>query len=146
VAYQRALELTQNRYNGGLTSRAEVAQARTQLETTRAADIGVGVSRATYQHAIATLLGRTPESLTLPQTSLNYIPPVIPVAFRRSCWSAARYRGRRAPYRRGQRTDRHCAGGFFPAVAAHRDGRLSGQHAGRLAELAEPHVGRGARH
>jgi NodT family efflux transporter outer membrane factor (OMF) lipoprotein len=79
VAYQRALELTQNRYNGGLTSRAEVAQARTQLETTRAADIGVGVSRATYQHAIATLLGRTPESLTLPQTSLNYIPPVIPV-------------------------------------------------------------------
>jgi NodT family efflux transporter outer membrane factor (OMF) lipoprotein len=79
VAYQKALELTQNRYDGGLSSRAEVAQARTQLETTRAADIGVGVSRATYQHAIATLLGRTPESLTLPQTSLNYVPPVIPV-------------------------------------------------------------------
>jgi len=79
VAYRKALELTQNRYNGGLTSRAEVAQARTQLETTRAADIGVGVSRATYQHAIAVLLGRTPESLTLPPTPLNYAPPVVPV-------------------------------------------------------------------
>lgn len=78
VAYQKALELTQNRYTGGLSSKAEVAQARTQLETTRAQDIGVEVARATYQHAIATLLGRTPESLTLPQTSLNYLPPVIP--------------------------------------------------------------------
>ncbi len=43
VAYQKALDLTQNRFNGGLSSRAEVAQARTQLETTRAQDIGVGV-------------------------------------------------------------------------------------------------------
>jgi NodT family efflux transporter outer membrane factor (OMF) lipoprotein len=78
-AYQRALELTQNRYSGGLSAKAEVAQARTQLETTRAQDIGVGVSRATYQHAIATLMGRTPESLTLEPTPLNYVPPVIPV-------------------------------------------------------------------
>jgi NodT family efflux transporter outer membrane factor (OMF) lipoprotein len=78
-AYQRALELTQNRYNGGLSSKAEVAQARTQLETTRAQDIGVGVSRATYEHAIATLMGRNPEGLTLEPTPLNYVPPVIPV-------------------------------------------------------------------
>ena len=46
VAYQKALDLTQNRFDGGLASRAEVAQARTQLETTRAQDIGVGVARA----------------------------------------------------------------------------------------------------
>jgi NodT family efflux transporter outer membrane factor (OMF) lipoprotein len=78
-AYQRALELTQNRYSGGLSAKAEVAQARTQLETTRAQDIGVGVSRATYQHAIATLMGHTPESLTLEPTPLSYVPPVIPV-------------------------------------------------------------------
>jgi NodT family efflux transporter outer membrane factor (OMF) lipoprotein len=79
VAYQKALDLTQNRYAGGLSSKAEVAQARTQLETTRAQDIGVEVSRATYQHAIAILLGRTPESLALEQAPLNYAPPVIPV-------------------------------------------------------------------
>ncbi|HUB83715.1 MAG TPA: efflux transporter outer membrane subunit [Bryobacteraceae bacterium] len=79
VAYQKALELTQDRYNGGLSSKAEVAQARTQLENTRAQDIGVGVSRATYQHAIAVLLGRNPESLSLEPSPLNYVPPVIPV-------------------------------------------------------------------
>jgi NodT family efflux transporter outer membrane factor (OMF) lipoprotein len=79
VAYQKALDLTQNRFNGGLSSRAEVAQARTQFETTRAQDIGVSVARATFEHAVAILCGRTPESLTLPATPLNSAPPVIPV-------------------------------------------------------------------
>jgi len=79
VAYQRALELTQNRFDGGLSSRAEVAQARTQLETTRAQDIGVGVDRANFQHAIAILGGRNPESLALEPEPLRITPPVIPV-------------------------------------------------------------------
>lgn len=79
VAYQRALELTQNRFDGGLSSRAEVAQARTQLETTRAQEIGVGVARAGYQHAIAILAGRNPENLTLEPFPLRTAPPVIPV-------------------------------------------------------------------
>lgn len=79
VAYQKALELTQNRFEGGLTSRAEVAQARTQLETTRAQDIGVGVDRAQFEHAIAVLTGRTPETLSLPAEALNSTPPVIPI-------------------------------------------------------------------
>jgi NodT family efflux transporter outer membrane factor (OMF) lipoprotein len=78
VAYQKALELTQNRFDGGLSSRAEVAQARTQLETTRAQDIGVGVARATFQHAIAILAGHTPESLALPPSPLHATPPAIP--------------------------------------------------------------------
>src|SRR5262249_61451167 len=34
-AYAQALELTQNRFRGGLASGADVAQAETQLETTR---------------------------------------------------------------------------------------------------------------
>jgi NodT family efflux transporter outer membrane factor (OMF) lipoprotein len=79
IAYQRALELTQNRFDGGLSSRAEVAQARTQLETARAQDVGVGVDRATYEHAIAVLLGRTPESLRLEAAPLDSTPPVVPV-------------------------------------------------------------------
>jgi len=79
VAYQKALDLTRNRFNGGLSSRAEVAQARTQFETTRAQDIGVSVARATFEHAIAILCGRTPESLTLPASPLNTAPPIVPV-------------------------------------------------------------------
>lgn len=79
MAYQKAVELTQNRFEGGLSSRAEAAQARTQLETARAQDIGVGVARATFQHAIAILAGRIPESLNLPAAVLHTAPPVIPV-------------------------------------------------------------------
>lgn len=79
AAYQKALDLTQNRFDGGLSSRAEVAQAKTQLETTRAQDVGVGVARATYEHAIAVLAGRTPETLRLPFAPLATAPPVIPV-------------------------------------------------------------------
>ena len=78
VEYQKALDLNQNRFTGGLASGAEVAQARTQLETTRAQSIEVGVERAQFEHAIAILAGRTPESLSLPPTALESTPPVIP--------------------------------------------------------------------
>jgi len=79
VAYQKALDLTQNRFDGGLSSRAEVAQAKTQLETTRAQDVGVAAARATFEHAIAVLAGRTPESLKLAFVPLAMSPPVVPV-------------------------------------------------------------------
>jgi NodT family efflux transporter outer membrane factor (OMF) lipoprotein len=78
VAYQRALDLTQNQFAGGLASGAEVAQARTQLETTRAEFIEIGVARAQFEHAIAALAGRTPESLSLAPQPLAAPPPVIP--------------------------------------------------------------------
>lgn len=78
VAYQKALDLIQNRYNGGLSSKAELALARTQLETARSQDIGVDVARAEFEHAIAILAGRTPETLSLPVRILNLKPPTIP--------------------------------------------------------------------
>lgn len=78
VAYQKALDLTQNRFDGGLSSGSEVAQARTQLETTRAQDIEVGVARAQFEHAIAVLVGRTPERFGLAALPLKTSPPVIP--------------------------------------------------------------------
>ncbi|MGA9627902.1 MAG: efflux transporter outer membrane subunit [Bryobacteraceae bacterium] len=78
VAYQKALDLTQNQFSGGLASGVEVAQARTQLETTRAQDVDVGVARKQFEHAIAVLAGRTPESLSLAIAPLAGTPPVIP--------------------------------------------------------------------
>jgi len=77
-AYQRALALNQNRFAGGLASGAEVAQARTELETTRAQSVDVGEARAQYEHAIATLAGRTPESFSLESKPLDTAPPVVP--------------------------------------------------------------------
>jgi NodT family efflux transporter outer membrane factor (OMF) lipoprotein len=79
VAYQKALQLTQNRFNGGIASKAEVAQAQTQLDQTQAQDIDLGVARAEYQHAIAVLIGKVPEGYSLPAMPLQRQPPEIPV-------------------------------------------------------------------
>jgi NodT family efflux transporter outer membrane factor (OMF) lipoprotein len=78
IAYQKALELTQNRFIGGLAARAEVAQAETQLETTQAQDIDVGVARAQYEHAIAVLAGQPASTFSIPASPLDLTPPPIP--------------------------------------------------------------------
>jgi NodT family efflux transporter outer membrane factor (OMF) lipoprotein len=79
TAYQKALELTTNRYNQGIASGVDVAQAQTQLETTRAQAIDLGVQRTQFEHAIAVLAGRAPAELTLADSPLNLTPPAIPL-------------------------------------------------------------------
>jgi NodT family efflux transporter outer membrane factor (OMF) lipoprotein len=77
--YEQALELIENRFAGGLASDVEVQQARTQLETTRAQAIDVGVARAQYEHAVAVLVGKPPASFSLAPLPLTAPPPPIPV-------------------------------------------------------------------
>src|SRR5262249_51241421 len=78
VAYQKALELTENRFAGGVAAGAEVAQARTQLEATKTQDADVAVRRAQLEHAIAVLIGKPPASFSLPPRPLAAEPPVVP--------------------------------------------------------------------
>ena len=78
--YQRYLELTLNRFQGGLSSEVEVQQARTQLETTQAQAIDVGVLRAQYEHAVAILIGKPPAEFSLAPLPLSAPPPPIPVS------------------------------------------------------------------
>ena len=77
--YEQALQLIENRFAGGLASDLEVEQARTQLETTRAQAIDVGVARAQYEHAVAVLVGKPPASFSLPPLPLTAPPPSIPL-------------------------------------------------------------------
>jgi NodT family efflux transporter outer membrane factor (OMF) lipoprotein len=77
--YQQALQLNEDRYQGGLASEVEVEQARTILETTRAQLVDVGVARAQYEHATAVLIGKAPAEFTLPPLPLTAPPPPIPV-------------------------------------------------------------------
>jgi NodT family efflux transporter outer membrane factor (OMF) lipoprotein len=77
--YEQALQLIENRYAGGLASDLEVEQARTQLETTRAQAIDVGVARAQFEHAVAVLVGKPPASFSLAPLPLAAPPPPIPV-------------------------------------------------------------------
>ena len=78
--YEQALELIETRFAGGIASEVEVQQARTQLETTRAQAIDVGVARAQYEHAVAILIGKPPAEFSLPPLPLTEPPPNIPVS------------------------------------------------------------------
>jgi NodT family efflux transporter outer membrane factor (OMF) lipoprotein len=77
--YEQAYQLTDSRFTGGLASEVEVQQASTQLETTRAQAIDVGVLRAQYEHAIATLVGKPASSFHLSPLPLTSPPPSIPL-------------------------------------------------------------------
>jgi NodT family efflux transporter outer membrane factor (OMF) lipoprotein len=78
-AYSDALQLTKNRFEGGAAPKSDVAQAQTQLETTLAQLTDIGVQRAQYEHAIATLVGRPPAALSLVAGQFRPEPPPIPV-------------------------------------------------------------------
>ena len=77
-SFEKALELTQNRYQGGIASAVDVAQAQTILETTRAQAVDVGVQRSAFQHAIAVLIGKPASVFALPPLPLDALPPPIP--------------------------------------------------------------------
>ena len=78
-AFEQSLELTRTRFRGGVASQVDVVQAETQLETTRAQAIDVGVQRAQLEHAIAVIIGQPPSALTLPAAPLTAPPPVVPI-------------------------------------------------------------------
>jgi NodT family efflux transporter outer membrane factor (OMF) lipoprotein len=79
AGYQTALQLTQNRYKQGVVSGVDVAQAQTQLETTRSQATDLGIARAQLEHAIAVLLGKPPAEFSLTPAPIRVGPPEIPV-------------------------------------------------------------------
>jgi NodT family efflux transporter outer membrane factor (OMF) lipoprotein len=78
-AYTDNLQLTLNRFKGGVAPKADVAQAQTQLDTTRVQDTDVTVQRAQFEHAIAILIGKPPADFSLAAAPLNDQPPSIPI-------------------------------------------------------------------
>lgn len=78
--YQKALDLNVNREAQGIGTKADIAQAQTQLATTRAALIEIGVQRATLEHALATLTGRAPADFGLKRGGLKSDIPGLPSA------------------------------------------------------------------
>jgi NodT family efflux transporter outer membrane factor (OMF) lipoprotein len=76
---QDQLDLTQRRLAGGIGTEADVAQARTQLETVRAQLIDLGVARAQYEHAIGTLANVNLSEFKIPFSPLDLALPKVPV-------------------------------------------------------------------
>jgi NodT family efflux transporter outer membrane factor (OMF) lipoprotein len=77
-AFEEALRLTTNRYKGGVASGVDVAQAETQLETTRAQAQDVQVQRAQFEHAVAVLVGQPASTFNVSRVPLTAVPPAIP--------------------------------------------------------------------
>jgi NodT family efflux transporter outer membrane factor (OMF) lipoprotein len=80
---QDQLDLTQRRLAGGIGTDVDVAQAKTQLETTRAQLIDVGVARAQYEHAIGALANANLSKFTIPFSPLgqasDQLLPTLPL-------------------------------------------------------------------
>jgi NodT family efflux transporter outer membrane factor (OMF) lipoprotein len=80
AAYLKTLELTRNRYNAGVVSRADVAQAETQYNSARAQALDSTVQRAQLEHAIAVLTGTPAPSFGIAAGSFSYAVPAVPQA------------------------------------------------------------------
>ncbi|WP_241618596.1 efflux transporter outer membrane subunit [Rosenbergiella epipactidis] len=78
-AYQGYLRIINNKYQAGSENRATVAQAQMQLQSARSTLLGITWQRAQYEHAIATLLGKTPAEFSLAAAPLTATLPKIPV-------------------------------------------------------------------
>lgn len=77
--YERALNMTQNRYDAGIASSADVAAARTQLEQAKVEKIRQSWQRQQQINAIALLLGKTPAAFNMPSADKMPTPPEVPV-------------------------------------------------------------------
>jgi NodT family efflux transporter outer membrane factor (OMF) lipoprotein len=77
-AYTDAVNLTNDRYEGGVSPLSDLSQARTQLDSARVLETDISVTRAQYEHAIAILIGVPPAQFTLAPTPLNLNPPKMP--------------------------------------------------------------------
>jgi len=77
-AYQKSYQLTVDRFKGGVATDSDVALAQTQLQSTISQSVDIGVARAQYEHAIATLIGVPASSFTLAAAPLSLALPQLP--------------------------------------------------------------------
>jgi NodT family efflux transporter outer membrane factor (OMF) lipoprotein len=82
-AYEHAVQLTQDRYQGGVAPESDVTQAQTQLQQAEVERTDLQADRSANEHAIAVLIGKPPSELTIAPVAqltpnLPSIPGVLP--------------------------------------------------------------------
>jgi NodT family efflux transporter outer membrane factor (OMF) lipoprotein len=79
-AFRDALGIVEHQGEAGIaaTPPSAVMTARVALETAQAGLIGLGVARAQYAHAIAVLVGKNPEELDIPHSTVMPTLPTVP--------------------------------------------------------------------
>lgn len=78
--YQKNLQLTENRFRGGVASQSDVVLAQTSLLGAQAQATDLRIARAQDEHAIAMLTGQPPSAVEIPVIKAVAPPPPIPIA------------------------------------------------------------------
>jgi NodT family efflux transporter outer membrane factor (OMF) lipoprotein len=76
-AYEQALQLTQTRFAGDISSGIDVSRAQSQLDSAKAALTDVAARRALEEHAVAVLIGKVPAELTIVPAAWRLTVPQI---------------------------------------------------------------------
>jgi len=80
AGYQRALQITRNRYAAAIAQKSDVLQAQTTLANAQAELAGVVQSRAALAHAMAVLVGQAPTTFEVPPGDwASTVVPAVPV-------------------------------------------------------------------
>jgi len=78
--YQRSLQITTNRYNAAIAPKSDVLQAQTQLANAQSTLEGLVQTRATFENAIAVLVGEPASSFRIaPVSDWKPVVPEIPI-------------------------------------------------------------------
>jgi len=124
-------DLTKRRLAGGIGTEADVAQAKTLLDTTRAQLIDVGVARAQYEHAVGSIADYKLPSFSIPRSPLDGTLPTIPLGVpsqllqRRPDIAAAERRVAQANAQIGI-----AISAFYPTISLAGTGGFESTHAG----------------
>jgi NodT family efflux transporter outer membrane factor (OMF) lipoprotein len=78
-ADKKSLDLAVARYQTGIDTMISVTQAQATYESVQAQAINVGLARAQFEHAIATLIGKPASSFSIPVKAMTTAPPPIPI-------------------------------------------------------------------
>ncbi|RAK61831.1 RND transporter [Phenylobacterium hankyongense] len=78
ASYRRTVQISQNQYNAGIAPRSNLLQAQTQLDNALADLAGTQQTRATYEHAIAMLVGEAPGNFSLATAAWTSTVPETP--------------------------------------------------------------------
>jgi NodT family efflux transporter outer membrane factor (OMF) lipoprotein len=125
------LDLAKRRLNGGVATEVDVAQALTQLETTRAQLVDVGVARAQFEHAIGTIAEYQLPDFSIPYSPLELPLPRVPLGVpsqlleRRPDIAAAERRTAAANEQIGI-----AVSAFYPTISLTGQGGFESTHAG----------------
>lgn len=79
AGYERALQITRNRYAAGVVAKTDELQAQTQLANAQADRVGLIRQRAQLEHAIAVLVGEAPGNFSLAKAPWKFSVPEVPI-------------------------------------------------------------------